>query len=65
MTKDEVRDTWIKWLNAITERGRGLSAWEEEFVEDMRAKREREGNGFRLSIKQADVLERIYAEKTP
>lgn len=50
------------WLNAIEETGRGLTTWEEEFVEDMGELLER---GRPLSERQADILERIYAEKTP
>ncbi len=50
------------WLNAIEETGRGLSKWEEEFVESVR---EQLKNVGRLTERQQEILERIYAEKTP
>ena len=51
-----------KWLRAIEYEGKGLSVWEEDFVESI--KKLWEKKRF-LSDKQEEILERIYAEKTP
>lgn len=50
------------WLETIERDGRNLTTWEQEFVESLR---ERVDRGQTLSEKQAAILERIYAEKTP
>ena len=50
------------WITAIQEEGRGLTTWEEEFVESVADQLERRGS---LSQAQTDTLERIYAEITP
>lgn len=39
-----------------------LSAWEESFMESITDQFERSGC---LSVKQIEILERIYSEKTP
>jgi len=51
-----------QWLDDIKEHGRGLTDWEEHFVESLDF-RWRLGGGF--SEKQIEILEGIYAEKTP
>lgn len=51
------------WLRAIEADGRGLTVWEEEFVASLR---ERFDRGWTtLTDNQAEILERIYANKTP
>ena len=60
MTKDpEVIEHWIRTIN---ESGVNLTKWEEDFVDSV-------GEQFskyrRISDKQEDILERIYAERTP
>lgn len=49
------------WITKIQDEGRGLTTWEEEFVESVAEQLERRD----LSDKQVETLERIYAEKTP
>ena len=59
-TSDE---RYSKWLDLIETEGLNLTPWEEDFIESIRNRFDR---GWRtLSDKQADILERIYAEKTP
>jgi hypothetical protein len=53
---------WDRWLAEIARSGVNLTVWEGEFVESMQARREADRD---LTERQADVLERIYAEKTP
>lgn len=50
-----------QWIACIMDEGTDLSEWEENFVADIE---ERLHNGGALSIKQAEILERIYTEKT-
>jgi hypothetical protein len=50
------------WLTACEQDGVNLSTWEQDFIESLRTQRQ---SGRRLSEKQAEILERIYAEKTP
>lgn len=50
------------WIVAIQEEGRGLSKFEVDFVESVAVQLEERG---RLSERQVEILERIYAEKTP
>lgn len=39
-----------------------LTEWEETFVDSVKSQWEKAG---RLSVKQREILERIYTEKTP
>lgn len=55
-------DEHWNWIEAIQADGRGLTTWEEERVEEWRQRIE---SGRPLSERQAEILERIYAEKTP
>ena len=50
------------WLDVIQENGRGLTDWEGHFVESLADQFERIGS---ISDRQEELLERIYAEKTP
>ena len=50
------------WFEQIEQRGRGLSKWEEDFVESVSEQFARRGS---LSDRQIEILERIYADKTP
>lgn len=54
---------WNGWLETIETEGRDLTKWEEEFCQSIRERFD-EGR-FNLSEKQVEILERIYAEKTP
>lgn len=54
---------WWGWVETIETEGINLTKWEEDFVQSIR---ERFDQGrFHLSERQAEILERIYAEKTP
>lgn len=53
------------WIDAIKTDGINLSKWEEDFVDSLEEQIEsRKGREEPLSEKQAEILERIYAEKT-
>ena len=56
------QDDWDNWIEAVQADGVNLSTWEIDFVESLEAQRKQ---GRRLSEKQVETLERIYAEKTP
>ena len=51
-----------QWAEAIQDHGRGLTTWEMEFVGDVADRLDRD---LPLSEKQEEVLERIYADRTP
>ena len=53
---------WVYWLDQIEDNGVNLSTWETDFIESLQAQRAAK---HRLSEKQAAILERIYAERTP
>ncbi len=53
---------WDEWLDQIAERGVNLTAWEIDFVEDMQGKRAAKRT---LTDKQVEILERIFAQRTP
>ena len=46
------------WLDVISTEGRNLTKWEEDFIEQMM-------DAKYISEKQAEIIERIYVEKTP
>jgi hypothetical protein len=50
------------WLDAIETDGVNLTTWEEAFVASVRDQFDRTGT---LSRNQREILERIYAERTP
>lgn len=54
--------TWWEWINWIEEEGVDLTTWEKDFVASIR---EQLDSRKRISEKQEEILERIYAEKTP
>lgn len=51
-----------RMLEDIELHGRDLTEWEENFVKSVRKQFDRKGT---LSDRQIEILERIYAEKTP
>lgn len=55
------QDTLQDWIDKIKEEGRDLTKWETDYVESVEDQLDRLG---RLSEKQIEILERIYAEKT-
>ena len=50
------------WIDLVNSEGRGLTSWELGFMESITDQHERTGS---LSERQTEILERIYAEKTP
>ena len=50
------------WLQQIEDFGRGLTKWEKDFVESISEQLDSSGS---ISDRQEEILERIYAEKTP
>lgn len=55
-------DRWDAWLAAIQTDGLNLTPWEDDFVESLVQQREA---GRRLTERQAEILERIYTDRTP
>lgn len=51
-----------QWIDAVDSYGRGLNDWELQFMRDVR---KFPTKGWALSQKQEEILERIYADKTP
>ena len=60
MTKDP--DIIEHWLTTIKDEGRNLTKWEEDFVDNIM---DQWSQRRFISDKQEDILERIYAERTP
>lgn len=57
-----LRDVYLAWITKIVDEGSGLTDWEESFVESIT---DQLSAGRMLSDKQAEILERIYTDKTP
>lgn len=51
-----------EWVEHIQDHGVNLSVWEQDFIGSIEGQL---AAGRSLSDKQAQILERIYAEKTP
>jgi len=51
-----------EWMEKINKEGVNLSEWELEFMKKISSLLI---HGFKLSDKQAEVLENIYAKRTP
>ena len=60
MTPEEAYRIYGQWI-AACESSDKLTEWESNFVSSVKIYLEKNG---KLSPKQADILERIYAEKT-
>lgn len=58
--KSENIEVYVQWADYILNHGKDVSLWEQGFVKDIR----KTLNLKNLSQKQAEILERIYAEKT-
>lgn len=50
------------WIQTINEEGRDLTKWEDDFMESVTEQFEERGT---VSDKQEEIIERIYADKTP
>ena len=61
MSRQET-DEHKRWVECIKTEGCRLTPWEEQFVSDIG---DRLDSGYTLSDRQVEILERIYAEKTP
>lgn len=59
--KEEAKRKYEKMIIRITEEATRLTKWEEDFIESIKSQLEERGS---LSPKQAEILERIYVEKT-
>jgi len=59
---EKEKDVHTRWAETCREEGRGLTKWEEEFIDSVL---DRLNSGKTLSARQAEILENIYAEKTP
>ena len=55
-------DIHKEWVQALKDEGRELTSWEEGFVSSIDDKLDR---GVQLSDREIEILERIYADKTP
>ena len=53
---------WDRWLDEIDQKGVNLTAWETDFIEHVQAQRALK---FALTLTQAEILERIFASRTP
>ena len=60
MTKEP--EIILDWITAINDYGRNLTKWEEDFMESIT---EQFKTRNWISDKQEEILERIYADKTP
>jgi hypothetical protein len=59
---EKEKDIHTRWAEYCQEEGRGLTKWEEEFLDSVLNQLR---TGRNLSERQAEILERIYVEKTP
>lgn len=50
-----------EWIELVNDEGRGLTKWEEDFMESITEQFEERGS---ISDRQEEILERIYSEKT-
>jgi len=51
-----------QWIQDVTDLGRGLTDWEEGFIESIS---DQFGEKRGLSDRQEEILDRIYTEKVP
>lgn len=59
--KQHPADVLLDWVEEITQNGKDLTPWEDDFVESIGDQLARTS---KVSQKQQEILERIYAEKT-
>jgi hypothetical protein len=50
-----------EWIELVNDEGRGLTKWEEDFMDSLTEQFEECGS---ISDRQEEILERIYAERT-
>lgn len=56
------REQLQRFVDEIRENGTNVSKWEADYVDSVADQLERTG---RLSDRQVEILDRIYAERTP
>ena len=49
----------LDWVLSKAQSSSTLSSWEQDFVDDLTDRRERQGNWIRISERQEEILERI------
>lgn len=59
------RETYQHWLTTCLEDGLNLTAWELDFLQSLESQSSNWGDRWYPTQRQADILERIYSEKTP
>ena len=57
----QTKEVLERWIQTCLEDGKGITAWENEFLVSVGEQLEKKGT---LSEKQEDIVERIYANKT-
>ena len=62
MPKAPDEKTLRHWIDTCRDMGRDLTEWEEEFLSNVDGQLSQNGG---LSPRQIEIIERIYAEKTP
>lgn len=61
MTAKQSPEVIRHWIETVNDEGRGLTAWEKQFMESIT---DQAGVTGSVSEKQQEILERIYAERT-
>ena len=61
MDKDKLYKVHQHWIEQCQLSSDRLTEWEEQFVESVKGQLEKKGS---ISYGQAEILERIYSEKT-
>lgn len=56
------REVLERWVDLIQTEGRGLTDWEKQFIANVAGQLHYEGG---ISERQEEILEGLYAEKTP
>jgi hypothetical protein len=59
---DKRNDHALEWISKLDKEGKNLSTWEKGFLLSIMRQRKR---GTLLTGKQLNLLEALYAEKTP
>lgn len=58
--KPKLTEVYIQWADFVLNHGKDVTDWEQTFTKDIRRQLEYKP----ISRRQAEILERIYAEKT-
>lgn len=60
--KPQAREVYLRWVDFILCHGKDVTPWEQNFTKDLQKQLAKPYN--HLSQRQAEILERIYTEKT-